>query len=425
MRMPTKYSIALWALLYLVFGYFSLLLDDPAGRASYVWLPAGIAVAALILAERRHWPALAGALFLAQLVLGLLWGDHVATALVLSISGPLSFLLAAWVIRALSPRTQGLGFIGALVAGALAGAALSAALGGGWLMYSKSLPAWPILMVWGAANVAGTLIVTPVLTSWANFRARRSGGPSARDLRVGGLAYAALVVSTFLIFDGRIAQQFSAALSFQLTYLPLVFAVLAALVWGPRGGSIAVFTLALMALYQSAQGDGPFGSSGIPAGDSLLHAQAYLAVAALLVLLANALRGERERRLESVANWHERLELALSASQQLIYQFDVNSGKFEWAGDAALAQDLQVAGLATLEDVVARAHPDDASALRARWAERSGQGSENIDVLSFRLADAQGRWLKILDSGAAARDETEQAIIVAGTWQARDTGSVD
>jgi len=109
----------------------------------------------------------------------------------------------------------------------------------------------------------------------------------------------------------------------------------------------------------------------------------------------------------------------------LIYQFDVHSGKFEWAGDAALAQDLQVAGLATLEDVVARAHPDDASALRARWAERSGQGSENIDVLSFRLADAQGRWLKILDSGAAARDETEQAIIVAGTWQARDTGSVD
>jgi PAS domain-containing protein len=180
-----------------------------------------------------------------------------------------------------------------------------------------------------------------------------------------------------------------------------------------------------MALYQSAQGDGPFGSSGIPPGDSLLHAQAYLAVAALLVLLANALRGERERRLESVANWHERLELALSASRQLIYQFDVHSGKFEWAGDAALARDLRTAGLATLDDVLGRVHPDDAPALRARWAERSGQGGEGADVLSFRLADAQGRWLQVQDSGAAARDEAEQAIIVAGTWQVRDMGSVD
>lgn len=425
MHMPTKYSIALWALLYLVFGYVSLQLNNPVDRASYVWLPAGVAVAALILAGRRCWPALLGALFLGQLVLGLWWGDPLTTALVLAISSPLSFFLAAWIIRALSPRTQGLGFIGALAVGAVAGAALSAVLGGGWLMHSEGLPAWPTLLVWGAANVAGILIVTPVLTSWASFRARRSGGPQARDLRLGGLAYAALVVSTLLIFDGRIAQQFSAALSFQLTYLPLVFAVLAALVWGPRGGSLAVFTLAIMALYQSAQGDGPFGSQGIPSGDSLLHAQAYLAVAALLVLLANALRGEREKALESMANWHERLELALSASRQLIYQFDVHSGTFEWAGDAALARDLRAAELATLEDVVQRAHPDDAPSLQARWAERSGRANEDIDVLSFRLADTQGRWFEIRDSGATARDETEQAIIVAGTWQVRDTDSVD
>ena len=65
MRTSARYSIVLWALPYLVFGYFSLLLDDPVDRASYVWLPAGIAVAALILSELRRWPLLLGSLFAA------------------------------------------------------------------------------------------------------------------------------------------------------------------------------------------------------------------------------------------------------------------------------------------------------------------------------------------------------------------------
>ena len=56
-----------------------------------------------------------------------------------------------------------------------------------------------------------------------------------------------------MTFDGDMIRNLPYVVTFELTYLPLVFAVLVALVWGPLGGSLAVVTLAFMVLYQSGQ----------------------------------------------------------------------------------------------------------------------------------------------------------------------------
>ena len=50
-----------------------------------------------------------------------------------AITAALSSLLAAWTVQRLTPREGDVSFVAALLAGAVAGAASSALLGGGWL----------------------------------------------------------------------------------------------------------------------------------------------------------------------------------------------------------------------------------------------------------------------------------------------------
>ncbi|WYX12454.1 MASE1 domain-containing protein [Achromobacter xylosoxidans] len=166
----------LWAIPYLLCGVFSRLLNDPVSHAVFVWLPPGVAVGAYLLTQRRNWPLLLAAFFCAQLVLTTFTRGQPATALVFAIAASLSNLLAAWTVQRLAPREGGLGLVAALLAGALAGAGLSALLGGGWLWLTQEAHGWLRLRTWVAAYLAGILIVAPALTVWAHFRPRRSGG---------------------------------------------------------------------------------------------------------------------------------------------------------------------------------------------------------------------------------------------------------
>ena len=195
----------------------------------------------------------------------------------------------------------------------------------------------------------------------AHFRPRRSG-PRARDLALGAVAYALLIGATFMTFDGDMIRNLPYVVTFELTYLPLVFAVLVALVWGPLGGSLAVVTLAFMVLYQSGQGEGPFVAPDNP-WQALLATQAYLAITALLILLVNTLRSARAQSLERAEQWRGRFELALAGSHQLMYRYNPQDGSLELAGDVQAALGAPADAMRDLDALLARAHPDDRSRL--------------------------------------------------------------
>ncbi|MFY2842665.1 MASE1 domain-containing protein [Achromobacter ruhlandii] len=413
----------LWAIPYLLCGVFSRLLNDPVSHAVFVWLPPGVAVGAYLLTQRRNWPLLLAAFFCAQLVLTSFTRGQPATALVFAITASVSSLLAAWTVQRLAPREGGLGLVAALLAGAVAGAGLSALLGGGWLWLTQEAHAWVRLRTWVAAYLAGILIVAPALTVWAHFRPRRSGGPRKRDLVLGVIAYAALIVSTFMTFDGDMIKNLPYVVTFELTYLPLVFAVLTALVWGAPGGTLAVITLALMALYQSAQGEGPF----VEANDHwhvLLATQVYLVVTALLILLVNTLRAARAQELENAEQWRGRFDLALAGSHQLMYRYNPFDGSLELAGDLQGALGVQANAIASLDALLALAHPDDRARLTLHWAARRA-GAQDRTPLLFRVAHAGGGWRLISDRGSPLEDFDGSVAVVAGMWRLGEIEQAD
>ncbi|MFD4841318.1 MASE1 domain-containing protein [Achromobacter sp. NPDC058515] len=405
----------LWAIPYLLCGVFSHLLNDPVSHAFFVWLPPGVAVGAYLLSPRRDWPLLLLGFFCAQLILSLVWRGQPATAVVLAVTGSLSSLLAAWTVQRLSPRADGLGFVAALLAGAAVGAASSALLGGGWLWLTQDAHALVRLRTWVTAYLAGVLILAPALTGWARFRPRRSGGPGLRDLALGAAAYALMIASTFMTFDGEMIANLPYVVSFELTYLPLVFAVLIALVWGAPGGTLAMATLALMALYQSAQGEGPFVEASDP-WHVLLATQVYLVVTALLLLLVNTLRGARAQALEYAEQWRGRFDLALAGSHQLMYRYNPNDGTLELAGDLQDAFGVPAGAVADLDALLARAHPEDRSRLTMHWAARRA-GAQDRTPLLFRVAHADGGWRLVSDRGSPLADFDGSVAVVAGMWR--------
>lgn len=405
----------LWAALYFCSGYISHKLNGPFSTTGYIWLPAGVTVAAFMLTPMPRWLAVGLAFFAAQMLLGWVEGRDTLRLILFSLDEIGCAALAVALVRRTHFSLEGLAFVrGLLIAGVVSSAA-SAAIGAGWFAIMQDVPFWSTMRIWGTADLVGVLIVTPVLAGWSRFRAMRSGGMSRGDFLFGLGAFAALVVTTFFIFDIKHLTPLPRGVVFALTYIPLFFAAVVTLLWGGRGGSVAVAILALFVLLNSGQGDGPFAESAAHHGRSLLEAQLYLAVAALLTLLISTLRTSREQLHAQSARRQNDVKLALAASCQLVYCLDPHSGTLRWSGDVERTLGVCEDSFASLDDVLAHVHADDRAQVRNRWL-RECDGENRTDML-FRLMLPAGDCTMVLDMSGPLLDGDESVAIIAGAWR--------
>ncbi|GAA5234320.1 MASE1 domain-containing protein [Verticiella sediminum] len=412
--LPSPARLVLAGLLYLLAGLVSQALDDPASSVLYVWLPSGVGVATLILAPRRQWPAYVGVFLLVEIVLRALRGEAPVTLAVLALTAVATAVLTAWIVVRLAPGRRGLGYVGALVLAALLGGIANALLDVLWISYAEDQPFLSVAVPWALADAAGVLIVAPVVLDWTQFRARRSGGPSRRDFALGAAAFVAMLFVTHVLFDGNTAERFPGSVGFALTWMPVVLAVVIGLVWGARGGSLAVLLLAIQVLYQTAQGDGPFASLETRPGESVLEAQIYLAATAVLMLLLHTLRGTRELALEQAAAWRARFELALAGSNQLMYRYDPYRDLLEWGGDLESAFGMNHEQLDTVEALLTHVHPEDRERVRVFWTARADAVPTDQTSIRYRVAHREGGWRDVTDVGSPLLDAEGEIAIVAG-----------
>lgn len=418
-RPSTTVATALWGALYLVAAIVSHRLNGPIDMTCYIWLPAGVAMAAFMLRPYREWPGLGAAFAVAQLVLAAIERTNPAHAMLFVLDEAGSAALAVALVRLARVPLEGLYFVRAMLVAGAVSALLGALFGAAWFAWSQGGSFGHVLRIWAASDFLGVLIVTPVLAAWSRFRAFRSGGTDRTDFLLGLAAVVALALSSYIIFDGNSDAKFGDGIGFALTYVPLFFAVVVALMWGGRGGSLAVLLLTLVALTQTAEGDGPFAVLDHHYGQSLLETQLYLGIAALLVLLVSALKTTREQLHEQSAQWQNRVELALAASGQLVYTIDPASGRIDWGGDVALMFGHEPASMASISTVLQLVHPDDRDALRARWlgaAVPEGDAATPARRQTLRITARDGTLHTVVDTGRPLTDAVGNTALVAGTW---------
>ena len=301
------------AVMYFLTARIGLLLAIPGGHVTPVWPPSGIALAAVLIMGRRVWPGIWLGSFAANLwdFIGETMGlpTAIGSAAILGVGASLGALLGEQLIRRFIGEQSPFGRVSDvctfLLLGGLVSCLFAATVGVTTLCLAECAP-WSdfgnFWLTWWLGDVAGVFVVTPLILTW--WRSEESGGRSeaspGRPLLEAAICLTLLVGVTAFVFIGKTPQFFHGR---PLTFLLVPFLVWPTVRFGPRGATGAVALIAMLAVWGTAHGAGPF--NGGPPDESLLVLELFLSVLVLTALCLGAVTTGRERALAA-----QRLTLA-------------------------------------------------------------------------------------------------------------------
>jgi diguanylate cyclase (GGDEF)-like protein len=296
-RMPHLWQAALLtallAAVYFGAAKLSLLLAIPPGYATAVWPPSGIALAATLLLGNRVWPGV----WLGAALANYTVNSSLALAMAMGTGNALEALAGAALIRHFigAPRrferARDVVVFVAIAALSCTIAATIAVLS----MTTMGLVSWPQFLpnwwTWWQGDLAGIIIVTPLVLTW---RLRRAAPWSPRKMLEAACFGSLLAIVTLLIFskDTRISSQFP------LTFAILPFMIWAAFRFSQRIVTTAIAFVSVFAIHHTINGIGPFPLWSL--NEALLTLLAFISTMVVTGLVLSALRIERARALHEL-----------------------------------------------------------------------------------------------------------------------------
>lgn len=270
---------------YFATGWLGLQIPYAGTHITLVWLPTGIAVAALLRWDRGVWPAV----YLGALLVNLSIGSPWLLAAGIAVGNTLAPLLTVeWLKRAgFHPAFDRQRDVGTFLLGAGLGMLVSASCGvanlylAGLMPVKLAVSAW---LSWWMGDSVGVLLAAPLLLTLN----RKNIGRLSRDRRalLRWLLVAAPVAWLTFFQD---YEQFGRSLPLGFLTLPLF--AWAALRFGVTGAALAGLGFSLVAAWGTTTGHGTFFLSDTHI--SLLLLWTYMATTVATGLLITALQAER------------------------------------------------------------------------------------------------------------------------------------
>jgi PAS domain S-box-containing protein len=382
----TVLRAGLLAAAYTITGYLGLLVPAFGTNITLVWLPTGIAVAALLRWGSRVWIGV----WLGAVAVNLVNGSSLPMALGMGVGNALGPLLAAEVVRRLGLNTafERLRDILVLGAGAAVGMLVSASVGVlsvtlAGLLPGPKLAAW---LLWWAGDVLGVILAAPLVLA-SNRRELSAILARRAEFLVWAVAIALVLAGVFVVNAGT-----------ALAFLPLPIVAWSALRFGAVGTSLGLIVLSFAAAYGTSFGYGPFGRES--AVDAAVLLWLYLATAAVLGWL---IAGVHTARLKAT-DVQQLFERALSDASLGVVLGDrggrltyANSGMTRLTGYDASELVGQPLSMLRAPDT----DPDKLAEL-----ETTLDGPRRFDGdLRFRRKDGTSHWAAVLVSPASDRRE--------------------
>lgn len=385
--------------LYFLVTEFSFARIIPSVHFTPMWLGAGLATAALLITQRRAWPILLLAVFLADALararMGpLLWAG-LATSVIDTIEPWLAALLVSRFVNTplrLDNLRQVLGLsvwiLPACVFSAVTGPLIR------WLAHLGNQDTYlAVSWMWLVNDYLGILALVPLVVTWWSFPPRLPlvSLPVQRRLEAitlyGGLSIVALLVFGWS-WDAPLLQH---------PYWPLPFLIWAALRFGPRGAATASTLLALSALVLTVLGFGPFAAPHLSEVERTLTLQFFLIIVILSTLVLAAVLAERKQAEQSVRSSEQRFRHLVEAIHIIPWEADAQTQQFTYVGP----QVVSILGYPLHEWYEHgfwhnHLHPEDRAWAPARCRALSAQQGEH--QLEYRMLAADGRTVWILDA---------------------------
>jgi signal transduction histidine kinase len=270
--------------LYYGAGKLGLAIAYLNGAVAAMWPPVGVGVGAIYLLGLRIVPAV--------VVADLLLGDYstpVGTVVAQTVGNTVAVVAAALLLRRLIGSRTALDHVRDVlalfvVAGVAAG--VSACFGPTSLRLGNVIPSGElgeVFRTWFLGDMAGALVVLPLVLTWVSVRS-----PHSRRMLVEALVLAGILVTLVELPAQR-----------DVPYVVFPLLTWAAFRFGPRGAATATALVSFLAVWNTARSAGPFVRDSIT--HSLLASQLFIATAALTALMVAAVTAER-RRAETAAH---------------------------------------------------------------------------------------------------------------------------
>jgi integral membrane sensor domain MASE1 len=411
-KQPVMGAVVL-SVLWLVAAFVSHAMAHAATQTSPVWLGSGITFAVLLIAARWTWPILLAGVTLAAVAWGMIGHQlSVGPAIVYASVEVLSMALGAWVTTLArhdhaAPMGVALMLIGALVA-SLAGATLSSSM---WLWLRPGVDFGFEWRTWFLSTLVGLLLIPPLVIAFRGFRVRRSGGLPMPPFLGGAAAFITFIVVLLLVFADHAEQRWGDVAA-TLAYLPMPFLLATALLWGPRGGSLATLIGALLIIGRTAHGGGPFAvHEGFP-GEAVIEVQGFVTAWVTVMLFARALAESRRLALVRARDWQLRYERTLRALGVVSVEYDAVTHSAMWGDGAAEVLGPVAAGAANLHDWLDLIDPSERGLVQAAWhAVADGTRAAGEQAYTLRLPG--GSTLRVRERLAAVRggdDRIERVV---------------
>lgn len=261
-------------------------------RAAF-WPPAGLLLAALTASEYARWPSLILAACASLLASDTLLHDRsMAVSVCFCLAISVEACVGAWLLRRLAGVPFTLTRRVEVVALACFPAMVSPAFGATIAASAVALndaggSFWEVWQAWWTADAVSMLVIAPVLLTWSAAPIEFVKElPAWRIVEI-----AVLFVGVMLITEGVYGHWLPRTIRVPILILPF-------LLWGglrfePRIATAVVLTVAVIGVWNAAQGHGPFVVPDAPVVESLRRTQGALGMSSLCVLLLAATVAER------------------------------------------------------------------------------------------------------------------------------------
>jgi PAS domain S-box-containing protein len=305
---------ALYALEFCALGviYFAasrvgLMLASINPSASPIWPSTGLALAAMLLRGYRVWPAILIAAFVANLTTT----NAVGTSLAIATGSTVEGLLGTYLINRLSGGKATFESAGGVARFALLSflpTALCATIGVASLVaagFVTRMEVGLVWLTWWLGDLAGALLVTPVIVLWATADLRKLARRALfESIVIFCVACAIGLIAFSPLFD--IAER-RAPLGF-LAVLPLLWSALRR---GPRDTATSTLVIAGFAVWGTLAGSGPFDRASL--NESFLLLLTFMIGVTVPSLALSADASMRRRTEDELRAVHDDLNQRVAA----------------------------------------------------------------------------------------------------------------
>jgi len=355
------------------------------------WPPNVVLFCALLLAPPRQWWIYIAAALPAHTLAELGVGMPIPQLIVAFATNCLVAIANAFAVRQLMVEPPWFGTIRKTIIYVLVTAFLSpafCALGGAFVQVlgSGSLHDYGLYWArWYASNALGSLTLGPIAMICLERTTRPTLAPTGRAVEAAIIA-AFLIAACIIAFEDlpSIASGYLPL----LLYLPLPIIIWAAVRFGAKGASGAIFVISIVLIWRTLNGPSLF-DIGSPEANVFGMQLFLIGLSPPILLLGSAI--EETRRAErTTRESEERISFAAASSNVGLWQYEFATGAF-WATDYCRT----LFGLSpneplNLDRLVSRIHPNDSPTASAALASAISRATP-LDV-EFRVQDGEQVW---------------------------------